>query len=410
MTEYVYARHFDLATCHRLSIFSGVQLVAKSQLRVLPEQGAALLATMERVNAARTWIAAEAMALPAWKRSKAYELHHAFYYAVRARFELSAQMTARAIASVAACFERDLWIQPVFHPHAAVDYDARILTFVDVSREVTIATLDGRQRIGRVGGDHHEALLAGKRGASTLCLRKGRWYLHTAVDVVPEPLREPAGFLGVDMGIVNLATDSDGERYSGAAVERVRVRQLVLRTALQTCGSRSARRHLQRLSGKEQRFRTDTNHVLSKRLVTKAKDTGRGIALEDLKGIRDRVTVRKGQRARHGAWAFFQLRSHVEYKATRAGVPVTAVDPRNTSRTCPECGHCAKRNRPSQAEFRCVACGFAEHADHVAARNIASRAAVNRPIVSNHDRVKPPSGDQRMPRVVQGQAPRFSAE
>ncbi|MER3402668.1 MAG: transposase, partial [Armatimonadota bacterium] len=73
-----------------------------------------------------------------------------------------------------------------------------------------------------------------------------------------------------------------------------------------------------------------------------------------------------------------QLRSFIEYKARLAGVPVVIVDPRNTSRTCPACGHVAKANRPTQAEFRCVECGFAGPADAIAAENIR-RAVVMRP-------------------------------
>ena len=158
-----------------------------------------------------------------------------------------------------------------------------------------------------------------------------------------------------------------------------------LRTALQECGTRSAKKHLKRLSGLDARFRADINHTIAKRIVEKAKCTGRGIALEDLTGIRDRVNVRKGQRAQHGSWAFFQLRAFVTYKAIMAGVPLAIVDPRNTSRACIMCGCCDKRNRRSQSEFVCQSCGFSANADFVAAVNIARRARVNAPIVSSDD-------------------------
>ena len=102
--------------------------------------------------------------------------------------------------------------------------------------------------------------------------------------------------------------------------------------------------------------------------------TARDIALEDLQGIRERISVRRRQRARHCNWAFAQLRSFVEYKAKLAGVPVVLVDPRHTSRTCVACGHVDKYNRPSRARFQCVRCAFVGHADHVAARVIAARA------------------------------------
>ena len=114
----------------------------------------------------------------------------------------------------------------------------------------------------------------------------------------------------------------------------------------------------------------------------KAKDTGRMLVLEDLNGIRNQITVRKSQRRRHNSWEFKQLRSFIEYKAVLAGVPVIAINPRGTSHICPTCGHNEGRIRPSRDEFRCVQCGFAGSADHIAAINIAARATVNQPIVA----------------------------
>lgn len=365
--------------------FAVVKLVAVSKLVVTREQSDRLLATMHRVNQARTWLAAEARSMDALDRKRPIKVQRVFYRSLRDRFGINAQMAVRAIADVASCFKRDAEKTHVFRATASITYDARILTFRGdgTPHEVSIATLDGRLVLPIVAGGPHHGRLAGMRGETDLMLRRGRWYLSTSVDVTAKPQNKTSEYLGVDIGIVNLATDSDGERFGGAAIERVRVRHQRLRDALQARGTRSAKRHLRRLSGMEARFRTDTNHVISKRLVAKAEGTGRGIALENLQGIRDRVTVRQSQRARHGAWAFFQLRSFVAYKAERSGVPMVVVDPRNTSRTCPVCGCCDKRNRHSQSEFRCIECSFAGHADHVASRNIAFRAAVNRPIVSN---------------------------
>lgn len=387
-----------------------MQIVAKSKLEVTPAQGAALLATMVRVNEARTWLAAEAMARPERERSRAFDLHRHFYAALRERFGLPSQMAVRALADVAACFARDPRKCPAFRPTASIAYDARLLTFFGTGTPgaVTIATLEGRLRLPLVTGGPSTGLLAGERCASHLVLRKGRWYLHTAVEVVADTMRAPvSGWLGVDLGIVNLAVDSDGEVHAGAQVEAVRARILALRSALQAAGTPSARKHLRQLVGREARFRRDINHCISRHLVRKAEGTDRGIAMENLHGIRDRVTVRRPQRARHSSWAFFQLRSFVSYKAERAGIPLRVVDPRGTSRTCPVCGHCDKRNRSTRDDFRCVACGHSGPADHVAAINIASRAAANRPIVPGEDRVKP--RHHRGPHVAQGQAPRFNA-
>ncbi len=201
---------------------------------------------------------------------------------------------------------------------------------------------------------------------------------------VPEPSPESNGdVLGIDLGIVNLATDSSGETFSGHLVEKTRKRHHALRGRLQKRGTKSAKRHLGKLSGKEARFRKNSNHVISKRIVQKAKSGGQAIAIEDLRHIRSRTerTVKKSQRSRHSSWAFAQLRSYLSYKAALAGVPRPTVNPRNTSRTCHQCGHCEKANRKSQAHFKCVQCGFAAPADWNAAVNI-SRASVMVPIAA----------------------------
>jgi IS605 OrfB family transposase len=121
------------------------------------------------------------------------------------------------------------------------------------------------------------------------------------------------------------------------------------------------------------------NHQISKKMVDKAFRHNLVIALEDLKGIREKTTVKKAQRRQHHSWAFYPLRQFIQYKAQKAGVPVFLVDPRNTSRTCPQCGQVDKKNRKTRDWFHCQSCDFAGPADNVAARNIASRAVVNLP-------------------------------
>jgi len=184
------------------------------------------------------------------------------------------------------------------------------------------------------------------------------------------------------LGIVNIAADSDGDSFSGADVQRNRRIYEHRRRNLQKKGTKSAKRKLKKLSGKQARFQKQVNHTISKQLVQKAQDTHRAIALEDLSGIRE-APVRHSQRSKHSNWSFYQLRQFISYKAKRAGVTVIVVDPRNTSRTCPKCGHVDKANRRTQSLFSCVSCGFSAPADTVAAENISVRAAVNLPMVSS---------------------------
>lgn len=155
-----------------------------------------------------------------------------------------------------------------------------------------------------------------------------------------------------------------------------------LKSNLQRCGSKSAKRHLKKLSGKEKRFRTSVNHIISKKIVEKAKRHSLSIALEDLRGIRQRTTVRKSQRRQHSSWAFNQLRRFLEYKAKLAGIVTKLIDPHYTSQRCSSCGYTAKHNRKNQSNFKCRSCGFSANADLNGAINIAQLAAVNQPIVS----------------------------
>lgn len=374
-----------------------MKLVAIAKLLPTPAQSALLWATVERFNAACNWLAGEAFAV---RSADKIALQKTYYRALRERFALSAQMAVRALAKVCEAYKRDRSRRPTFKLRGAIPYDQRILSFKALDR-VSILTLGGRELIPFVAGDYHRARLDGVRGQSDLVLRKGRWYLYVTVDVIDGTPVEPTDVLGVDLGIRNLATDSDGKRHTGLDVEATRLRLQAKRAELQQVGTRSAHRKLQRVGRQESTFRKIVNHTISKCLVAKAKDTGRGLALEDLKGIRDRVTVRKDQRARHGGWAFFQLRQFITYKARLAGVRLVLVDPRNTSRMCPECGHCEKANRRSQSEFVCKSCGFAEHADVVGARNIARKGRVDRPMVWDVEAGIPRS--HRIPRRVHGQ-------
>jgi IS605 OrfB family transposase len=165
-------------------------------------------------------------------------------------------------------------------------------------------------------------------------------------------------------------------------LDKHRARFAQRREQLQRHKTRAARRKLRKLSKKQERFQSNTNHTIAKRLVETAQRSAAGIALEDLTGIRQRVKARRQQRPRHANWGFFQLRQYVTYKAALAGMPVILVDPRHTSQECNHCGHIAKANRPSQNRFSCHRCGYKTNADFNAAQNIKNRAYVKRRMVA----------------------------
>jgi putative transposase len=340
-----------------------------------PAQASALLSTMDRFNAACNTIAAVAFRE---RCANKVTLQKLVYYDVRRDFGLSSQLTIRAIAKVVEAYKRDKSKQPRFRAHGAVPYDERIMSWKGIEA-VSLLTLNGRQIIPVRLGPYQTARIDRRQGQADLVERDGRFFLYVTLDVPDVPPGEPDDFLGVDLGIVNLATDSDGAVYSGTAVNGVRHRHRRLRAKLQAKGTRGTRRLLKRRRRKERRYSTHVNHLISKRIMATAKGTHRGIALEDLTHLRTRVSVRRPQRATLHSWSFRQLRSFIAYKAAMAGVPVVLVDPRHTSRTCPACGVIDKANRPRQSVFSCVACGFAGLADHIAAVVIGRRGAVNRP-------------------------------
>ena len=362
------------------AIIHNMRLVARIKLLPSDEEHQALVDTLERANQACNFVSARAWETKTFKQ---FPLHRLTYYDVREKFALSAQMAVRAIARVADAYKVGRSGQRGFSRHAAFPYDDRIVSYNLKKQAISFWTLEGRLTIPFVAGPRDLQLLQSRRGESDLAYVRGKFYLLLACDVEePEPI-DVEGYLGVDLGVANIAVDSDGEFHSGAHVRGLRRRHVRMRRRLQGKGTKSARRRLRLLSGRERRFATDVNHRISKQLVNKAKRTGRGIALEDLSGIRGRVRVRKPQRGELHAWAFYQLRTFIEYKGRLSGVPVVLVDPRNTSRTCPACGCIDKGNRRSQDSFLCVSCGFAGRADHIAAGNISRRAAVNRPYVSD---------------------------
>jgi putative transposase len=356
-----------------------MKLVAQVQLLPTAEQAQVLASTLAACNRAAEWVSTVAWDQRVFRN---YDLRGRTYGQVKAEFGLSAQPAQHVIKKVADAYRADRATRRRFRLLAAQPFDDRCLSWQLAQQTVSIWTVGGRLKGVRFAcGQHQRRLLAFRRGESDLLLRDGRWFLLTTCEVPEQPQQAPVGMLGVDLGIVNIATTSDGARFCGSHVNRVRHRHRRLRRKLQRNGSKSAKRLLRKRSRTESRFVADVNHVISKQIVAEAERTGRGITLERLKGIHCRVRLRKPQRATLHSWSFGQLGGFIDYKARRAGVRVVFVDPAFTSQQCSRCAHIDRSNRPNQSTFQCRRCGFAEHADVNAAVNLKVRgwAAVNPP-------------------------------
>lgn len=360
-----------------------MKLIAQVRLYPDDEQREALKQTLQTANAACNYLSTVAWEHQTFRR---FDLQHLAYYDVREKFGLTAQMAIRCLAKVADAYRLDHNTLRTFKPLGAIAYDDRILSWEYDNRSVSIWTVNGRQRMSYGAGERQQALLRYRQGETDVVYFNGMFILLAVCDIPDPDEQQVSDALGVDLGVTNIATTSDGDIHTSAAIEDNRQRMAQLRADLQSRGTLSAKRHLRKLAGRQRRFQKDVNHQISKRLVVEAERTKRAIALEELTHIRQRTRVKgREQRARHSNWAFRQLRQFVEYKARMAGIPVVMVDPRYTSQQCAVCGHIEKANRRSQSEFFCCACGHTAHADVNGAQNIASRAAVIPPIVSDAD-------------------------
>jgi putative transposase len=365
-----------------------MKTIAKIDLKADGSGKKRLIDTMEAFNAACDDIAATC-----FKEHSAskFLIQKIVYHDIRDKYGLSAQLVIRAIAKTCEAYKRDKSIQPKFRKHGSITYDARILTFKGLGTDfpqVSLTTLDGRRSYEVSVRAYFASRTDRINGQVDLVYRDGKFSLYATCDRPEDTPIEPDDALGVDMGVVNICVDSTGEVFSNEMVEQARVRIHRHRGKLQRKKTKSAKRKLKKVSGKEARFRTNTNHCISKHLVEKAKDTNSAIALEDLTHIQSRTRCRKSQRAERMSWAFFQLRSFIEYKSKLVGIPVVLVDPRNTSRQCSACGHIDKANRKSQSEFLCVSCGHWENADSNAAKNIRTRAVSTSLLSSATDLLK----------------------
>ena len=355
-------------------------LTTNIELKPTPGQVKLLLATLSVVNKAATFACSTAVDKGVRGRVK---IHDACYYGIREMFGLSAQLSVRAIDKAKVALSREPGKKHEFRDRGSVLLDPQCISYSNGS--VSIQVLGGRIKVPFVLGDYqHDVLLrAHDIGSATLGLRRnGTWFVGVAYEVLDEAPIAATEALGVDRGLINIATTSDGERLSGAELEARRTKRRDVRGSMQrkaakkkAAGKRpkQIRRRLKKMGQRESRMQRDKNHCISKKLVQQAKGTARAIVFEDLKGISRRTPFNRTMRRRLGGWAFHQLESFTRYKAQIAGVPFITVDPRNTSRECPKCGHVDKKNRPTQSAFKCMKCSYSGNADCVAAVNIRRR-------------------------------------
>ena len=271
-----------------------------------------------------------------------------------------------------------------------IRFDKRTFSFKNGI--VSVSTVNGRKKFQIQIPKYFEKYQNWKCNSSVLVLKNNQLWLNMIFknDFVPI---QPKTVLGLDRGINNIVVTSDNEFYNSKQLKNVKGKYQYLKGVLQSKGTRSAKRKLKKLSGKEKRFVRDVNHCLSKQIASKDYDS---FAIEDLKNIRKIKNKGRKFNRKLGGWSFCQLENFLTYKAEEYGKTVLKVEPTHTSQTCSKCGHTEKSNRKGRL-FKCKSCGFELDADLNASRNIAKlgmtelgRLQVNQPNVATEMSVTSP--------------------
>jgi IS605 OrfB family transposase len=387
-------------------------ITAKLKLELTPEQKQFVRETTLAYRDALNY--ASQVAFDNNKMSSGVALQKKVYNHLRCIYGLPAQMSCNVPRQVGATY-KSLWTKVRQNTKAVAAgrtkkrYKGLDKAFRFVSRtctlnykrdysfqkdKVSLITLSGRIKVNYSGYYKHLDLIKNgvEIGAAKIWYDKSRklYYLLVSLSLeVPELKPEDIKQIkGVDVGQRYLAVTTDTNNqtqfFSGKQIRHRADRYHKARKTLQLKGTRSAKKRLISLSGRERRFTAAVNHAISKQIV--ASNTL--IGLEDLKHIRERINRRSSKKSstkqrkanrNQSLWSFAVLHGYIDYKSVLSGSLAVKVSAQLTSQCCPKCGHVSKENRPNKGlTFRCVACNHELHSDLVGARNIALRTMLLR--------------------------------
>ena len=333
------------------------------------------------------------------------EVQKVIYNTIREKFNLKSQMTISCIRSVIARYKtvktqmarrpykyqdqntgewyrevRDLtWLhKPISFNRPQVDLQRNRDWSYLSSGQLSINTLDGRVKVDPICRGFNQYLDGTwKFGLAKLLKSSGKWYLYISAtkEVTDFDKQAVKHVVGIDRGLRFLVTSYDEQGktafFDGQAIMRKRAKYQKLRAILQAKGTKSAKRRLKKLSGRENRWISDINHCLSKTLVQKY-GANTLFVLENLNGVSfERTDLPKALRNQNKSWAFYQLEQFLTYKAHLNNSEVVEVSAKYTSQRCPKCGVIKKDNRNHEKhEYHCDNCGYRSNDDRIGAMNI----------------------------------------
>lgn len=330
-------------------------------------------------------------------------LHKQFYADVRSRFGLPSQMSCSLFRDVAGKYKANKK-----QLKKAISFKATHINCVH-NRDFTfkngilsISTVNGRKKIPiHICKYYEKYLLQNPKFLDSVITisRNGGMSFCLIIELTDATMQKEANTMGIDIGLTKLAygitNTGNSLSINGGKVKDHRNKFLNLRKRLQSKGTRSSKRLLKRLSGRESRYMRDVNYCTVKELLAFANQNNVShIGIEDLSGIRKSKQKIPTVKRQLNSWAFYQFRFILEYKAKQQGISVIPVDPAYTSQRCSKCGYTHSDNRKTQKHFVCGSCGLDTNADRNASINIETLtrlarsseldgAAVNQPDVAN---------------------------
>lgn len=336
------------------------------------------------------------------------KLHHALYYDTKVACpglvsDLLIQARVKATEAVKSAFtwkakkeashkkkaakaRKQGKTEPRFKPvkcpqstQCAIRYNVHTYLLTWDKQVVRLSTSGGKVTLPFTVPHYSMQYIGNKVTTADLLCRKGKWWLHVVVSVPERVVPQNSTVVGIDLGLNRPAVTSQKHFLGSTRWKEIDRRAFRLKRKLHVKGSKSAKRHLKQLSGKQARFHKDCDHVLSKQIVA-STPTGATIVLENLTNIRETSKMGRGKNNKHvetkrklHSWTFAQLYSFIAYKGQERGIRVEKIDPRHTSQTCSKCGHQARNNRRSQSVFLCRKCGYCLNADLNASYNIRDK-------------------------------------
>ena len=369
------------------------------QLNPNPEQSAILTQTLGEYTNCYNTVCIEGFTNSC---KNGVELHKRTYYSLREKYpELPAQLVCSARVKATESIKSALtWAKkyeksypkrveksqkygkaipvykPVQSPHSTcctIRYDNRSYWIKFNKQTASLATISGRMELNFIIPKHAIKYIEGKPASADLCYQHGKFTLHIVVELPVPQIASIPDAIGIDLGLNHPAVTSNHQFMGQRQWKEQEHRIFRIRRKLQAKGTKSAKRHLRKLSGKLLRQHKDHDHAISKCIVQNAKP-GSTIVLENLAHIRDTSKIGgKQNKRRFHSWSFTQLFDFIEYKAEARGIQVVKVDPRHTSQTCSKCGYQARNNRRTQSLFLCRHCGYSLNADLNASINIREK-------------------------------------